>query len=234
MTEQQNEVNSGQEGINSEAPEQEKLLPQSHVNKLIAEAKSTAAQKAYAKAQADMQANAQSMPQLNSGLPSTGSGEDIRKTIADELAKHTQTLQENALRIQQQQAQEQAIAELTKKIEASKEKIPDYAEKLAEVDNFNFPGGAQLLQLTNGVDNAGDVLYELAKNPHKISSLLSSPFVIAKSQIKSLSNSIKMNDSATDGKVPDEPLRQITPSNIGVGKAPSTPNDFVNAYKGRY
>ena len=65
------------------------------------------------------------------------------------------------------------------------------------------------------VDNGGDVLYELSKNPGKMGSILSLPQNLAVKAIKELSSSIKMNQSASRSNEP-APLSHTKPSYSGL------------------
>lgn len=226
-TELPNEGMASQEGVSQAS--QEKLIPQSQVNRIVQEAKLSSETKGYNKAMSEFQ---NQQPQNVSQQHNAFNPEDIRKAVAEELGKHTTQLNENAVKFQQQQQLEKSVKELTTKVAEAEKRIPDYAATLSQVGNFAETPG--ILHLANEVDNAGDVLYELAKNPHKIGSLLSVPPSIARSQIMALSNSIKTNQQADAGRVPDEPLRQINPTNLGVGKAPSTASDFAKQFRGQY
>lgn len=218
----------------------EKLIPQSKVNQLIGEAKRNAAQKGYKQAISELQqSNLGSNDTRDDTVNvnhSTGNVSDIRKIIAEELQANQKQIQDQIRTEQAHQHHQKVITELASKINVAAEKTPDYAETLSQVNNFSET--PLVLHYANMVDNAGEVLYELAKNPNKavqiISAIQSGSPSIAKSLVNSLSKSIKNNQQASSDKIPDEPLSQLKPSNLGIGKAPSDASDLVRKYKGRY
>ena len=169
-------------------------------------------------------------------MQNSGNKEDIRKIIADEFSTQQERLREEAAKFQAQQAYQQTANEVTQKVNEASKRIPDYAETMAQVGHFSEAPG--IVMLANSVDNTGDVLYELAKNPMKLGSILSAlqanTPTIARSQIVSLSKSIKQNQEASGDKIPDEPLSQPKPTNFGVGKASVSASDFAKQYRGRY
>ena len=221
----------------SEINPPEKQLPQSEVNRLIGEAKAKTRSQVLSelqKSQQNLSDNSQNFSQQSS---SAAPKEDIRKIVSDELALHNSRLQEEAKNYHAQQAYQRAVNEVTEKVKEAEKRIPDYAETLANVGNFQDAPG--IVMLANSVDNTGDVLYELAKNPAKAGAILaafnSNAPLLAKGQIVALSKSIKQNNEAKSDVIPDEPLSQPKPTNISVvGKAPKTASDFAKSYKGRY
>jgi hypothetical protein len=215
--------------------QEEKLLPQSQVNKLIADAKAKAAQTAYNKGLVEAQQNQQDVSHSQTVNPGV-KPEDIKKFVADAFEENSNKMQQQAQQYQAQQAWQQTANEVAKKVDEAAKRIPDYAEVLATVGNFQEATG--IIALANVVDNTGDVLYELAKNPSKaggiVSALTAGTPTIAKAQIIALSKSIKANQEANGDKIPDEPPSQLRPTNIGIGKAPVTASDFAKQFKGRY
>ena len=95
------------------------------------------------------------------------------------------------------------------------QKYEDFQETVADLELQHYPSIVQLL--ADHVDNAADVLYELAKNRSKISVL---DFAYNKNpkdaiyEIKKLSKSIKANEEALQMKMPNSPSSKtkISPS----------------------
>lgn len=122
---------------------------------------------------------------------------------------------------EQNQAQQyhahQIATEFMAKVDATKDKYPDFDKT---VESLELPTIPQVVQLANMVDNTGDVIYELAKNPHKVASLLSLSQIgngrLAILEMKRLSDSIKQNQQASQQPIPPEPLSQLKPSNVGT------------------
>ena len=111
----------------------------------------------------------------------------------------------------------------------------DFEEVTKEVPYTQFPG---LLAASNSVDNAGDVLYHLGKNPSKMRELASSfqpvidPYTghqvanpmaaVAMKELRQLSESMRNNELAKEKGRPGEPLNQIRPSNVKTDSGSSS------------
>lgn len=216
----------------------ERMVPQSKVNELIKEKIQTAKEKGYKQALEDFQKSTQSVSSNGDySHKSTSIDEgNIKKIVSEALLDNQTKLQEQMRAQQAQHAHQQVISELAGKINDASKNLPDYAETLSQVGNF--AEAPAVLHYANKVENAGEVLYELAKHPHKavqiISAINAGTPTIAESLIRSLSKSIKDNNQSTGDKLPDEPLSQLKPSNIGIGKAPTDTASLVKSFKGKY
>ncbi|NIV16247.1 MAG: hypothetical protein GWN62_34825, partial [Aliifodinibius sp.] len=62
------------------------------------------------------------------------------------------------------------LSELTAKVTDAQGRYNDYDDVTSKVDFSQIP---EILEYANHADNAGDVLYDLAKNPAKIATLRS-------------------------------------------------------------
>lgn len=202
--------NAGQTETPIAPPAQEKMLPQSQVNELIGSAK----QKGYEKGKNEAMA---SLPPLQ--LQSIADPEIVRQTVIAELQKQEQ--QRQLALIQQHNAQ--VASQLGAKFQDAKSRYPDFDSVVDIENNFSKtqdPAMGGVLHLVNSVDNSGDVLYDLMKNPTKLASILT--FArggnqnLAGQQIRALSDSIKQNQLAAQQPKTPEPLGQIKPSNIGL------------------
>lgn len=102
--------------------------------------------------------------------------------------------------------------------------VPKYSDYEQKVSQLNFALIAQtnpnLITVLNGVDNTGDVVYEMANNPGKFAALASLSQThphLAQMELNKLSASIKQNEAAMNEPSSREPLSHVTPSNLGTG-----------------
>lgn len=229
MTEMQQAVPAAQpQQVQAPVENVDKLLPQSTVNDLVVDAKQKSFQKGYSQALAELQAQQQPQP---AAQQSNAPADDLRKLVADEFTKQQQVAQQQMLKQQQEAEGKRILDELNAKVTAAAPKYSDYDEVTKQVDFRQIP---EVLHYANLVDNAGDVLYDLAKNPGKIATLRGLPPALAKQEMLRMSASIKQNQDAQQQAAPRDPLNQIKPSNIDIGKGPQTPADYRNSFKGKY
>lgn len=181
------------------------------------------------------QSNANQNTQSQSNQP----GKDY--LTADQARKIAQEEYQAQVNQQQTYAQQQQMEGLVKnvadKIKGVQSQYPDILEKLSVVNNFdNAPNSLIML---SGLDNAGEVAYELASNPRKLIELeeMASKYPLAaQQQLAQLATSIKQNQNAGQGKKAPSPLNQIQPSNVSVDDGDYTSNDlrsFLRSRKGR-
>jgi len=199
----------------------EKLVPQSKVNELY----SQGFHKGYQKALNERSQYSTAQSEVN-GM----SVEDVNKLVNDQLKTHLDAIHQEALKKQQEAEGTRILHELGAKIDADRKEIPDFEDVTKQVDFSKHP---VVLHYANLTDNAGHVLYDLAKNPIKIAQLEQASPDIAALEIKRLSDSIKMNKNAANTKLPPSPNSSLRPSNIGINKGPVTAGQFRDAYKGR-
>jgi hypothetical protein len=227
MTENQPDVQDNNEQI------AEKLLPQSQVNDLVGTAKSKGYQKGYQQAMAELQNQqnqgmggmaARSNP-VDHGL----SQDAVQQMIADELSKHQQVLNDNATRAQQEAEGRRILNELAMKVNDAKGRYDDFDDITSKVDFSKIP---EVLHYSNLADNAGDVLYDLAKNPGKIGTLRALTPELAALEVKRLSDSIKANQQASNRQVPPEPMGQVKPSSVGMDSGVKTLRDYKRQFRG--
>ena len=117
------------------------------------------------------------------------------------------------------------------KVESGRKSYQDFDEITKGFDPRAFP---QLVYLVSGIENAGDVIYELSKNPQKLITLNTmaekSPG-LAESELQKLSLSIKNNQQASsdagDYNV-NQPLDQLQPSRVSAGNGKQTISDLRN------
>lgn len=203
----------------------EKLLSQNEVNELVGGAKQKGYQKGYQQALAELQSKqpqqaASADPQVaQAPNQATSSVEEIaRKAALEEFTRQTQEYQQRSIQEQQAAEMRRVTAELAAKVNTAAEKYSDFNEVTGKVDFIkHFP---DVLQLANVAENAGDVLYDLAKNPQKIVTLRQYmrelPPHLVREELLKMSASIKANENALAKPQPSQPLSSIKPSNIGV------------------
>lgn len=168
------------------------------------------------------QQSAQSLGGMQQQLP----WDQIDKRIAD---------QSEAMR--RQAVGQQILSDFNAKLKAAETKYPDFEKVVSPLRNDmeNNPDVmAHLLLMTNSMDNTADIVYDLAKNPHKVGSLIPLTHTapnLAMSQLTALSNSIKQNQQASAQANPvNEPLNQLKPSTVGTDNG-STNNLSVSDFK---
>lgn len=152
---------------------------------------------------------------------------DPRQIVRQELASYQNQLREEANHRYLGQIANQFTAKINDP--TVKERYPDYDEQIATLD-FSNPKTAILAPLTNGYDNAPDMVYELAKNRTKLSAIRNLHFdgdvLGVQRELKKLSQSIRTNQQAAAQPKPSEPLSQVTPSNVGRDDGAMGVNDL--------
>jgi len=204
-----------------ESSAQEKMIPQSKVNEIV-----------QARLAKDREVSARKQEQVPEQQPNVveqpSVAPDISQAVSTELEKRLQQMQAD-------QQQEAALNEAKKTLESLQTKIDEAATKYEDFEDVtkdvpysSFPG---LLTAANSVENSGDVLYHLGKNPSKMRELASSfqpvvdPYTgqqvanpmaqVAMKELRQLSESMRNNELAKQKDRPRDPLSQIRPSNVG-------------------
>lgn len=241
MTEQtleagtQNQSENGSIPSNEALATTEKLLPQSEVNKMVSGAKMASYERAKQEVKADYEAKIQALQQHSqvsssseNQLHSTKTQavqnytpEQIEQLIDERTTKKFEEREQNAY-------QQEAIAQYQKeaqhfidKISRDSKKYPDFDETVKQLElGKTIESDPSLLNLYNSVDNPVDVLYDLAKHPHKAAQLellfKSGRTQAAISQLKSLSQSIVQNQTVQHTPQANAPLSQLKTSSLGT------------------
>jgi hypothetical protein len=220
MTENQTDV------MDAAPQPQEEMLPKSEVTKKIGQSFN----KGYEKAMAELQQQQQAPQQQSPGIGMGGMSQDsVQRMIADELTKHQAAQQEQIQRAQQEAEGRRILTELQAKVKDAEGRYPDFHEVTNQVDFTKIP---EVLHYSNLADNAGDVLYDLAKNPGKIGTLRALPPELAALEVRRLSDSIRANQQASNRQAPPEPLGQVKPSSVGMDSGARTVKDYKRLYRG--
>lgn len=223
----------------------EKMLPASRVTQLIKKAKHEGERKMaqqLEELQAELERLKQAQPPQPRQMeqqqaPSIGgiqqpNMQDIEQRAIAAIEQRLKEREETARQEALQRHMEDVADSFFDKMERGKEMYQDFEDITASFDPAAFPS---LVYLANEVDNTPAVIYELQKNPSKLTHLA---FLVEKSpnmarrEIAKLSESIKANQRALqEERQTSEPLSRMQPSTI-VGAdngEPKTVRDFKNA-----
>ncbi len=191
---------------------QEKVLKQSEVNELVGRIK----HEAYTKGLRDAQQTTQSVPQQNMGGMPQLTEEQVRQMIADEAQKQTQLA-----------AVQHTLSNFHQQMQAGTGKYSDFNETVAKLGNLqNIP---HVVKLATDTGIAGDVMYELGRNPGKVASLTTLAYInpqLAEEEMKKLASSIKTNEQASLAPNIAEPLSQVKPSTVGKDNGSNAVRDL--------
>ena len=187
----------------------EKMLSQSEVNDLVGRVKQEAAVKAVEQYKRQQPAPEAQKSGLNESDYRRMAAEEAQR-LRDEWIKEAQTKSET-------ESAQRIVKNFYDKVQAGKGKYEDFDNVTGDMNLSAFPNVVQLL--ADHIDNSGDVLYELGKNRLKLVQLeqlanLSPRDAIVEAQ--RLAKSIKSNEEVQGYKVPNSPLSQQRPSNVGT------------------
>ena len=158
--------------------------------------------------QAPQAPDQQAAPQQQLGGMPQMSQADIERMIAERaplaLQQHVQKLQ-----------QDQMVNTFVQKMQAAEQQHPGLEQELNNL-NYNDPRMHSFIAMANQLENTGDIMKEVLDNPSKMESLLNmahnQPYQAQKA-MKSLSDSIKTNQTAKDEEVrARDPMSQIKSS----------------------
>jgi len=208
----------------------EKMLGQSEVNGLIGRAKAEAAEKARRQAEAEFQ---KKLEELQAQRNQAGAhGESTREVDVDAVYQQVQErlnreMQERQLQDHMKQvadAYESRMAEGAKSYE-------DFDTVMKEFDPTSFP---QIVYLVANLDNAADVMYELAKNPTKLATidhLSNRAPKQAQAELQRIASSIAANKAAAaqeSGALTSPPLDRMQPGNNTAANGRMSVSDLRN------
>lgn len=203
----------------------ERIFKQSEVNEIIKKAKYGAVED-YKRKSAKID---------NSVIPSTKSSvteEDVRNLASEETKRLREEWIREAESNSQHQEAQRVVKDFWNKLSTGKDTYDDFDDVINDIDYVSFPNVVFLV--TDHTDNTSDVMYELGKNRMKMVQLEQmyrmSPKEALK-EIKNFSKSLKQKNEASNFKSPNEPLRQLKPSNIGTEAGVSSVNDYRRKYK---
>jgi len=217
------------------APATEKMLPQSKVTELVANARLVAEQKARQEMEAKFSQEREQMMQQRSmggmAQPAQNQGfsqEDAAKLVEAEIAKRDQLLMQ-----QQQRAQVEELAnQYTEKMAYGENAYDDFKEVTGKFNPVKFP---QVTLAAATLDNTADVIYDIMQNPTKLThlqQLFQMDENLAFDEMKRLSASIKRNSEAAESNVRSpNPLSKPKPSIAGADSGRKTIADWKKRWK---
>lgn len=200
------------EQVAQQQPEQ-RMLSQEEVNKLVGAAKAEAQEKARRQMEAEFQ---QRMEQQRSQQAQAPQAQAAPELDMDRIYQETRERLQREMQQQNMEAELKRIADTyNSRVEEMKEKDPEFAELMGTFNSRKFPAVAFLAA---EVDNTGDVVKELVKNPAKlveINALAKDDENWARQRMRSLSDSIKKNQAAIEEEKlakTRSPLDRMSPS----------------------
>jgi hypothetical protein len=207
------------------APAEEKMLKQSEVNEIVGRAKREAHDKAIREAEMKyaisntQPAQQQAVSTQNIGGMQQLNDEQVRRLIMEQA--HHMAMDAVARKTGD---------EIEHKISSVKEKYTDHEDTIKKLNLLKIAEySPEFVYMINSLDNAGDVLYDLGKNPTKLAPLLSLSKThpeLAADSLRSLSESIKDNEKALKAQSPSDPLSQIKPSPTKTDNGSMTISDL--------
>ncbi len=193
----------------------ERVFTQSELNEIVGRAKHEAVE-------SHKRQSTQQAPQQQSYAPQpsnsrTLSEDDVKRLTSEELTRQRDDWERQSLEKQNAAAAERIVNNYKDKIAAGRDKYEDFDKVTSSLDMRHYPNVVQLL--ADHVDNASDILYDLAQNRTKLYQLESTCAHNpddAIYEINRLSNSLKTNDDASRVRSPNSPLSQTRPSHTGT------------------
>lgn len=208
---QSNEVVTEQ-ATQEAAPVQEKMLPQSQVNKIVAREAKQAAEKARREAQMEYE-KLQTHKAVEEQQQSASQMGGIPQMTPQQIEQH---IMQAAHRMSTQMTADKMAKDFESKIQAEIESDPDFGDVY---DSMNIAAHPELVIWMNGMDNSAKVVKELGHNPAKFAHILmlakSGMPQLAQKELGKIHDSIKTNQAALNQPKSKEPLDQLSPSSIG-------------------
>lgn len=165
---EENQVTEGAVDNTNFSPEQEKMLSQSQVNKIVQHEKAKAAQtikremeERHQKELESIQSQQQQQTQRNENVPRDMDANAIYQQVQE---RFNQEMQQRRIKDEMDRVANSYLS----KMEQGKSAYEDFEEVTKEFDPTAFP---QLTYLVAGMDNAADVIYDLSQNPLKLAGL---------------------------------------------------------------
>lgn len=224
----------------------EKLITQSEVGRIAGASRKEGHDKGYEKGYQEalskyQQQQAANTAPVTSPQPPQGfqpkTAEELQELVAKAVADTFKRSQEEQVRLQEDKRindyYTQVANQLKPKIESAKAKYDDFETKMQELHIDKAP---QIIELVNSVPNAGDVLYDLANNPHKLGILKSLEYApeLALREVQRISQSLQNNQAAQDKVMPRNPLSTIEPSTVGKQSGEMSGQQLTDAAKQKY
>lgn len=209
----------------------ERVFTQSELNEIVGRAKHDAVEshKRQQAQQSPQVVSANQTPMTQKSL----SEDDVKRLTSEELQRQREEWEKQTIERQHADAAQRIVNAYKEKIATGKDKYQDFEAVTNNVDMRYYPNVVQLL--AEHVDNASDILYDLAKNRTKLYQLESACQHNPQDaiyEIRRLSDSIKANEDTSRLKTSNSPLSQQTPSNTGTDSGALSMADLKRKYRG--
>lgn len=211
------DVENVAESVEPEQTPQEKMLSQSEVNKIVGRAKAEAEQRARRELEEQYQREIENLQKTQQSRNESGSKEADADAIYQQVQERfNQDLQRQQLEREMSQIAQNYLA----KVEQGRQSYQDFDDITKRFDPTKFP---QLVYLVAGIENGGDVIYELAKNPTKLvtmNNLAKEVPEYAHDELLKLAASISTNRQAqqeAEQQDVNAPLDRLQPSRTTAG-----------------
>lgn len=208
----------------------ERVFKQSELNEIVGRAKHEAVESfKRQQTQQNQQQHAQAPQNTHKSL----SEDDVKRLTGEELNRQREEWERQSLERQHAETAQRIVNAYKDKIASGKDKYQDFEAVTNTVDMRHYPNVVQLL--AEHVDNASDILYDLARNRYKLNNLESlcerTP-QDAIYEIRRLSDSIKANEESSQMKSSKSPLSQLRPSITGMESGSLSWSDLKRKYRG--
>lgn len=203
--------------------EQQKMVSQDDVNRIVAREKAAAAEKARREAELAYQ---QKLEEINAKRSAGASREGDADTLYQDVKERLAADKEYERKYQEANAIASKYAE---KINSARSKYDDFDETISTFNPGVYTNVACLLA---DMPNGGDVLYELQKNPEKLANvdyLSNRDPVHAKAVLNKLAMSIQQNQDAVSNSQYNSissPLDRLSNSRVAGDNGKKTISDL--------
>lgn len=198
---------------------QERLFNQSELNEIVGRVRRETAER-YTQQQAS-----------NMGHGMMLDPEQVKKLASEEIARQREEWIKQQEDAQMQSEVQRIVGNFQSKIADVRTKYEDFDRVAQDLDMSAYPSVVQML--AENVDNAADVLYELANNRSKLALLEQAYRLRPKDAIydmNKLSRSIKDKQEAATVKQANAPLSQQKPS-LGMSPTATDMRSLKNKYR---
>ncbi|GKS62457.1 hypothetical protein YTPLAS21_19150 [Candidatus Nitrosocosmicus sp.] len=223
------------QGLNGDvqAQEAEKMLTQSHVNNIVKSKTAEAIARTRQEAEAEFQRRLEEERAKMVSEQSRNNQNVSRETNVDQLYQEVQErFNKDMEKKQLEQEMQQVAQNYLNKMQKGAELYDDFNDITKQFDPGAFP---ELVYLVSGMDNAADVIYELANNPMKLTALDSlarrAP-QLAQREMQKLAASIQSNRQGSqmaNQTITQPPLDRLTPSRANKN---SDGNSSIQDFRG--
>ena len=207
----------------------EKLVPQSHVNKIVQDAYERASTKARKEAEMQYQQQLEAIRSNQQQKDSTTS----KEIDTDALYQQVQERFHREMQEQQQTQHMNQVANsyMAKMAQGRETHGAEFDEAMKDFDPTAFP---QLVYLVANMEGASDIMFDLAKNPMKLAALdriaEKNPRQ-AQSELTKLAASISQNRQAqqdAESQGTSAPLDRLNPSRVSGSGGKQSISDLRN------